>query len=491
MKISLISKGKIEQTNITPTLTALYFEKQDISENASSYEILANIKTSSWEQVHFVQLSSTSTNVGSTTTGTRADKLRLKTLSKENKIAAGLDSISTELVIWKANYDFLKLLAITGILDFDLLQFSSRLYLIYLRRNQKGIFYRVVSLDDEKVIAISEEYTFQLQQAAQEQYNYLNCRADLSSKIASCAVNSSGVFLSSFDIPFEEMDKLKKDAPELQNLVFEKTPGFDGSQVTSDQNFVVHRVFNYSPEAKLGCFVNVYSKTSASKDKAGKLHIRLESGISTEENSILIEKLKMGMDFRAIEQKVLQNTPLNQGAFHYQKEGQSFVGIKSQIKENLVDVYSLTSSVMLNIAATESAANTASDFSAYTLMINGVKQEYNIQEMLENKRIEPKSSSSSSSSQSDSGKGFFGLLLWILVILIGVSLVAGIAWLVYKRSNNSHKNDDYSKSGYEELNRSEKSDTMGLDLATKSKRNSTITSSELSDSNASELKKIQ
>jgi len=142
---------------------------------------------------------------------------------------------------------------------------------------------------------------------------------------------------------------------------------------------------------------------------------------------------------------------------------------------------------MLNIAA----ADTGRDFSAYTLTINGVKQDYNIQEMLENKRIEPKSSSSSSSSQSDSGNGFFRLLLWILVILIGVSLVAGIAWLAYKRSNNSHKNDDYSKSGYEELNRSEKGDTMGLDLMTKSKRNSTVTSSEFSDSNASELKKIQ
>lgn len=203
----------------------------------------------------------------------------------------------------------------------------------------------------------------------------------------------------------------------------------------------------------------------------------------------------MGVELRELEQTILQESKLDQGYFLQSKLTQSKIGFRGNKPTSLLDVFELTQSVMVNLGAPQKVQNSLDsgvDLSKYTLIIDGIKQDYNIQEMLENKRLDPKSSSSTSGS-GDPGKGFFGVIIWILVTIFSLVLLTVLSWFFYKKcSDSDKKNDSYTKTGYEELSGAEQSDLpSSLDSSSKSKRNSSLSASGFSDSNASELKKIQ
>lgn len=85
---------------------------------------------------------------------------------------------------------------------------------------------------------------------------------------SNCALNSAGVYLGTFDVVFETLSA--ENSVTLSGELFEKLPGYDGTSMVADDEFLVHRVTNLSQDQHQSSFLNVYSRLQIGSNSAAQ-----------------------------------------------------------------------------------------------------------------------------------------------------------------------------------------------------------------------------
>ena len=128
--------------------------------------------------------------------------------------------------------------------------------------------------------------------------------------------------------------------------IYEKYTGLDGASLQLDDEYLVHRVFDYSPGGSQASFLNVYRKGNP------KLHIQVQMDRQASvSNSVLLEQIKMGMDRLEIESAGNKNLHAH-APFFFRSDGQSgvkVIGAKADDSASAFNLYALHEQIKITI----------------------------------------------------------------------------------------------------------------------------------------------
>lgn len=418
--------------------------------------------------------------VGKNSSGTRADKLRLSKLSRGGNgafVGMGLDTETGKLNYWMIHnsHSFTTLHEIAGVTDFDLIEYPADFkitILLFVKRASPLIHYKVIKFDSSKNgIVIGEERSFGLSQLHDYQLSNINCKAE-DNRDVRCALNSEGIYLTAVNIMASFFEDGKQHV--LQNEMYEKVRSKDGAEMYLDKHYLTHRVIDYSKDHKQCAYFNIYKRyTAYSPLKTPKLHAQVKIDCSEDTNEQLIQQYRSGQSLMRIESILNPELRITMGSLGQRAEQETSqptltLNMRSQNPEFITSLVQVIPAMQMQYLGSD-----VTDFSKYTMVLNGKPYPINLELMLLNQKVpdpdpesssssedpdpDPESSSSSedpdpdptsssaapspseisssstSSSQNTSEDNpFLGNILGIIVVLLVAFVIFVIGWLTYR-----------------------------------------------------------
>lgn len=208
------------------------------------------------------------------------------------------------MVVWKIDEDpdreideFFLVIREDQVKDFDFVIYDEKIYLFYLSKNSSKINFKV--LDKEMKIEQKSKGQGAFDVVLEEGISSLEnivCVLKNDNEGVAIVLNTSGIYLGNANLKFADFETGKIDRKLQITSKFEKFANLDGSRMELDDEYLVHRVFDYSPNGSQASFLNVYRLAHP------KLHAQIpmdrQASVS---NIVLLEQIKMGMEKSAIE----------------------------------------------------------------------------------------------------------------------------------------------------------------------------------------------
>jgi len=260
----------------------------------------------------------------------------------KQRIAFGLDAVNNILTVWviegtQGSEHFQIIRQLENVKDFDTVYDQDKLYVLYLHHGSSKVLFQVLQQETtEKRLCVREGGVYAEFSQEVSSIENIRCRNSMIAQTHQCAINTDGIDLWVVAILLQENNIKNTKITGLKK--FEKFANLDGSRMELDDEYLIHRVFDYSPNGSQASFLNVYRLAHP------KLHAQIpmdrQASVS---NTVLLEQIKMGMEKSAIESAGNRHLQAHAPFFFrsHSKSGARILGAKADDSASAFYLYEL------------------------------------------------------------------------------------------------------------------------------------------------------